>query len=346
MQCELFDRNGLPLNISAIESTASELVTKRKKTAVENINVNRAKSTLSKKNNNKSFDGVSKTKEIIDCTDLTGLNLLRESFLSTPEFIQKMNLIMDKKLLFIPQHFTLTQKRIIAYAIGLISNEQRDMCSDEFVKHKFTIHAKYFKDAFQIRESTKGELYNLLKDAADAFMREIGVLKLNNNNNISKFVWVQQVNYVENEGKIELYFSSLITDFLINFSNSHKKTYVNYNLFVSHALRSQHAIRLYELLQTRQDTNTVVLGFNEFKNIMGINPISAPYQVREKVLGRAKKELNEKLELGFDFSIDKHGGYDGGYKVILTAKLNNRDIMHMFNMEKYEARKRLSMKST
>ena len=196
---------------------------------------------------------------------------------------------MASELLFLPQHFTITQKRLVAYAIGLITKNHRDMCPDEFLKTKFVIHAKYFQEAFQLGNVKNGETYQDLKDAVDLFMREVGVLKLSNNDkNHCKFIWVQQCNYIESEGKIELYFSSLITDFLINFTGTNKY-YVNYSLFVSHALRSQYAIRLYEILQTRQDTNCLIMSLQKFKTMFELEDSIKPSQIRSKILERAKK---------------------------------------------------------
>ena len=276
-------------------------------------------------------NGLMKTK--FNSTTSGGLDNLKGNFRAAPKFIQKMNFIMANDLLFIPQHFTLTQKRIIAYAIGLITKEHRDMCPDEFLKTKFIIHAKYFKEAFQIDNEKSGNVYKDIKDAVDLFMSEVGAFKLSQHDKSHcKFIWVQQCNYVEDEGKIELYFSSLITDFLINFTGS-KKYYVNYSLFVSHALRSQYAIRLYELLQTRQDTNCVFMSFDQFKEVLDINKTWAPYQVREKVLARAQKELNTKLDLGFTYEITKNPSCDGGYQVVFKAERNNQDIMNILNFE-------------
>ena len=71
---------------------------------------------------------------------------------------------MASELLFLPQHFTLTQKRLVAYAIGLITKNHRDMCPDEFLKTKFVIHAKYFQEAFQLGNAKSGEIYKDLKE--------------------------------------------------------------------------------------------------------------------------------------------------------------------------------------
>lgn len=261
------------------------------------------------------------------------LNVLKNKYHGLPQFVQKMKIIMASELLFLPQHFTLTQKRLVAYAIGLITKNHRDMCPDEFLKTKFVIHAKYFQEAFQLGNVKNGDTYRDLKEAVDLFMREVGVLKLSNNDkNYCKFIWVQQCNYIESEGKIELYFSSLITDFLINFTGTNKY-YVNYSLFVSHALRSQYAIRLYEILQTRQDTNCLIMSLQKFKTMFELEDSIKPSQIRSKILERAKKELNTKLDLGFDFELNKNNSYDGGYQLIISAKRNDKDIMKMLNFE-------------
>ena len=261
------------------------------------------------------------------------LNVLKNKYHGLPQFVQKMTIIMASDLLFLPQHFTLTQKRLVAYAIGLITKNHRDMCPDEFLKTKFVIHAKYFQEAFQLGNAKSGEIYKDLKEAVDKFMGEVGVLKLSNNDkNHCKFIWVQQCNYIESEGKIELYFSSLITDFLINFTGTNKY-YVNYSLFVSHALRSQYAIRLYEILQTRQDTNCLIMSLQKFKTMFELEDSITPSQIRSKILERAKKELNTKLDLGFEFELNKNNSYDGGYQLIISAKRNDKDIMKMLNFE-------------
>lgn len=261
------------------------------------------------------------------------LNVLKNKYHGLPQFVQKMKIIMASELLFLPQHFTLTQKRLVAYAIGLITKNHRDMCPDEFLKTKFVIHAKYFQEAFQLGNAKSGETYKDLKEAVDKFMGEVGVLKLSNNDkNHCKFIWVQQCNYIESEGKIELYFSSLITDFLINFTGTNKY-YVNYSLFVSHALRSQYSIRLYEILQTRQDTNCLIMSLQKFKTMFELEDSITPSQIRSKILERAKKELNTKLDLGFEFELNKNNSYDGGYQLIISAKRNDKDIMKMLNFE-------------
>ena len=95
------------------------------------------------------------------------LNVLKNKYHGLPQFVQKMKIIMASELLFLPQHFTLTQKRLVAYAIGLITKNHRDMCPDEFLKTKFVIHAKYFQEAFQLGNVKNGDTYRDMKEAVD-----------------------------------------------------------------------------------------------------------------------------------------------------------------------------------
>ena len=113
---------------------------------------------------------------------------------------------------------------------------------------------------------------------------------------------------LEEEPFFVVRFTEEISNFLTSLEN-----YVRYNFFISHILKSIHSIRIYELLQSYRNTKS---------------------QRKKYVLEKAKEELNAKLNLGFNFEIDKT-------KITLKANKNDDDLFkEIFNIDNFEKSKK------
>lgn len=248
---------------------------------------------------------------------------LQKEFDQLPNFAKKLNIHIATEAVVFPQHFTLYQKRILGYCLSLISKEDRNKTEEEFINKTFAVHVKHFAKVFNL---THKSLYEEMKSAVDDLFSEITTIKNKKTQEELKFVWCQQAVYKKEEGLIYIKFSELVAQYLINLGK--QKNYTSYSLFLSHSLKKTHSIRIYELLQTRKDTNTLYMSFVDFCNALALSKsYKNPSSIKAKILEDVKKELNSRLDLGFDYSFIRNKSYDGNYLVVLKAKRNNDNII-------------------
>lgn len=292
-----------------------------------------------------NIESVTENENEIESTD--GTELEKSHFLKTdymlnyeklPSFLKNMNIIIAKDGCFLPNEFTVLERRIIGYAIATITKEQRELPWEKFLSHEFYIDINYFKEIFKIKK-TSGYIYEDLKEAGKRLTRRPTELRdFLKGKNIAgtiidfgqhEFNWIDFMEFIDGEHKIKFRFSQTVMRYIHNLTN---KLYVSYNLFLSHGFKSSYAIKMYEIMQTRKDSNMIILGLDEFKQIFSIpNSYKKPSMIVNKVLLPTQEELNEKLNLGFEFMIEKDRRYSGGYVITLSAKINNDDLINNLN---------------
>lgn len=250
-------------------------------------------------------------------------NQFKQDFNSLPAFIKEMNMFVDNQLPMLPQHFTLTQKRILGYAIALIKVEDREKTESELSKTKFTIQVSNFKKAFNLKQQN-GRLYLDLKEACNDLMDQKTTVINKKEKFTHVFNWCQDVKYIDKEGRIEINFTEAIAEFLTKLT----KNFTKYNLFVSHSFKSVYTVRIYEMLQTRKDTNIKKMSFNEFKRVLQLpDSYKTPALIKAQILKKVQDELNTKLDLGFEFEFRRDKRFEGNFEVILKANKNEENVL-------------------
>ena len=147
------------------------------------------------------------------------------------------------------------------------------------------------------------DVYRDLRKAADQLLTRYATFHYPEKNLTVKINLTQQVRYLHGEGAIEIQLSEKIKPFLQNIS----REFTQYNKSNVCPLTSLYAIRLYELLKTRELFRRRVFDIAELRYKLGIqkNQYSRFADFRLRVLDTAKKEINSKTDLIIDYSYKK-----------------------------------------
>jgi len=117
--------------------------------------------------------------------------------------------------------------------------------------------------------------------------------------------WLSSSEYFHGEGKLELCFDPKLKPYLLNL----KQCFTSYKFQEIAQLKSQFAIRIYELLKQYQNFDTRVFSIENLKTILEIEPhqYNPYFNFKKKVILKAQKELQNKTSLTFDFEEIKKG---------------------------------------
>ncbi|PLR75774.1 hypothetical protein CU633_19245 [Bacillus sp. V3-13] len=131
-----------------------------------------------------------------------------------------------------------------------------------------------------------------------------------NNKIIDKITWVQRATYIRGEGQIRIKLSDDLAQYLLSL-----KSYTKYRLMNVLKLKSEYSWRIYELLKEYEwRLQPVIVGERRWKTsrIFKVDEIRRLLNIpddkyklmkhfRESVLDKAKKELEEKTDIIFDY---------------------------------------------
>lgn len=231
------------------------------------------------------------------------------------------NIYIQNEFTFVKNNLTTLQRKIIYYSFSLLKNEDRELDPEELCRKEIVIELPKFLNLMNL-SNKGGEVYNAIKREVKKIGRT--PLEFKNQNTEGEIYWIDKAIYEKNENgisRIKIRFTYSICEFLTQFKN-----YVKYNYLISHSLKSKHSIKIYELLQSRKDTNTIYIRLEDFIHTLDLSKsYKTKSQLKKYVLEVAKKELNEKLNLGFDFAFgDKNSEYKN--VLVLTAKKNDNDL--------------------
>ena len=111
--------------------------------------------------------------------------------------------------------------------------------------------------------------------------------------------WLSSVKYHNNEGKITLRFDPALKPYLLKLKNCFTKL----SLESLMSFKSSFSIRIYELLKQYEAIGTRDFLLSDLRTILGLEAAEYPKygNFKAKVLMVAKKEINKKTNLFFDF---------------------------------------------
>lgn len=249
------------------------------------------------------------------------------------------------------------QKKIVFFAIANLKNEHRDLSYQELFNTKFTLKIDSFIKLMGLDDKSGGYNYKRVADEIKGLIKKPVSYKGEFGKEII-IGWFDSIVYTPrqtmkqilnkmgkmkdhlgnefdpNAAYISFRFTESMSKILVNLD-----TYVKYNFLICHSLKNKYAIRIYELLQTRKDTNTVVINIEDFIPALNLpQSYSIKSKMEKNVLQVAEKELNETLSLGFSYSFN-------GNSIILKAKKNDNDLCkEIFDKEQQKETKRLLIK--
>ena len=209
------------------------------------------------------------------------------------------------------QNLSLTEMRLIQLAIIDAREQEAGLQTNKPLK----IHAKRYAEAFDVQIDTA---YKILAEAGKT-LRSRYFKFINYRENEVETNWVQQVEYVKKEARIEIIFTVAVVDEITRLS-SH---FTQYDLEFIATLNSIYSVRLYELivkwLSARQ---TDVFDYEILRGQLGIgvNEYQRMTDFKKRVLDLAVNEINEKTDIKVSYSQEKNGTKIVGFKFKVNKK--------------------------
>lgn len=180
------------------------------------------------------------------------------------------------------------------------------------------IHGNQYAEVFSVTRMTA---YDALKEAESRlFDRRFTII--DDDGEMLKSRWVQDVKYLPRENAIELCLSRIVVRETTRLDGL-KQFFTSYTLEQTAKLKSTYSVRLYELLcQWITAKKTPVFEIEKFRQQLGIgvNEYSRMHQFKERVLDKALTEINEKTDLKVKYEQIKSGRNIVGFSFKVTKK--------------------------
>lgn len=180
------------------------------------------------------------------------------------------------------------------------------------------IHGSRYAEIFNVN---RGTAYEALKDAeAKLFDRRFSII--DDDGEVIKSRWVQDVKYLPRENAIEISLSRIVVRETTRLDGL-KQFFTSYTLEQTAQLKSAYSVRLYEMLaQWVTAKKTPVLDIEKFRQQLGIgvNEYTRMHQFKERVLENALAEINEKTDLTIKYEQVKSGRNITGFSFKISKK--------------------------
>lgn len=251
-----------------------------------------------------------------------------ETIATTPlvDLNEKRNyqsVLISNKIVRANQSLGLNEKRLIACCIAQITPDDRmrkdNFRLEEFLeRRKFKITVEHFSTLFDYRQPRNA--YRDLRSAAKTLFERSSQIKFEKSEEYVRFV--DRIRY--DEASVELCFTPDMYLYLFELDGG----YTQYNLKIGAGFKSMYAHRIFELLQSRKDTNTVILSNKELRFILNIPDSYKNYgKIKEKVFQPTALEF---AKYGMTLEIEIRKDKDGEHLndiIILKANKNVNDIV-------------------
>lgn len=229
------------------------------------------------------------------------------------------------------------QKNLIFFAMSSLTMEERlNLTAEQLSRRPFNIKVIDFLTACNIDPTKQKNIYKQIEtDILD--LQKKPITFTDEYNAIHNISWFSKTSYYNKESiklknedlknsknyKIEdensyfqLFFTYDIAACLVELTH-----YTSYNFLISHNLEFKYSSRVYEILQKRKDTNLIYITIPDFLDRLSLpKSYKVKSQLTYHVLDKVKKDLNEKLKLGFDYFFDRNN------TLVLTAEKNDNDL--------------------
>lgn len=236
------------------------------------------------------------------------------------------------------------QKNLIFFAMSSLTMEERlNLTPEQLAKRPFNIKVIDFLTACNIDPTKQKNIYKQIEtDILD--LQKKPITFLDEYKAIHNISWFSKTSYYKRESiklknedlkndkdyKVEdensyfqLFFTYDIAACLVELTQ-----FTKYNFLISHNLEFKYSSRVYEILQQFKETNLIYISIPEFLDRLSLpKSYKVKSQLTYHVLEKVKKDLNEKLKLGFDYFFKNN-------VLILTAEKNDDDLKkELFNFD-------------
>ena len=222
------------------------------------------------------------------------------------QLVVKGNELIQKKR----YNLTATQQKFLAYVISRIKPDDTIATLYEIRVEDFCsmtgIDKTYFYDEF-IKMIDRFDEQSFWIDTEDE---------------LYKFRWFNDTRYIKGAGKVDLYLSRALKDYLFEL----KSNFTQYELYNVMALHSKYAIRLFELFKSYEYQHYKTFDTEDLKHLLYAENYKNFADFKKRVLEPAIDEINNYTELNVSFEpVFK------GRKVIQIAfKIKLKDTMDRY----------------
>lgn len=224
------------------------------------------------------------------------------------------NVVKTNRLVEAIQTLNLAEIRLIQLAIVGARESGLGLDKDTPLR----IHGSEYAEVFSVN---RGTAYEALKDAeSKLFDRRFSII--DDDGELIKSRWVQDVKYLPKENAIEISLSRIVVRETTRLDGL-KEFFTSYTLEQTAHLKSAYSVRLYELLsQWASAKKTPVFHIEKFRQQLGIgvNEYSRMHQFKERVLENAIAEINEKTDLNVKYEQSKTGRVISGFSFKISKK--------------------------
>ena len=180
------------------------------------------------------------------------------------------------------------------------------------------LHGDQYANIFNVSRMTA---YDALKDAESRlFDRRFTIV--DDDGELVKSRWVQDVKYLPSENSIEISLSRVVVRETTRLDGL-KQFFTSYTLEQTSLLKSTYSVRMYEILsQWLSAKKTPVFHIEKFRQQLGIgvNEYSRMHQFKERVLENAINEINKKTDLTVKYEQVKSGRNIIGFSFKVSKK--------------------------
>ncbi|HHX0247003.1 TPA: replication initiation protein RepM [Enterococcus faecalis] len=212
------------------------------------------------------------------------------------------------------QTLTLAEVRILQLAIVDARETGTGLSTDRPLRIDAMRYAQVFN-------TTRQNAYIRMKEAEETLFNRRFTYHDDDGKPI-KSRWLQQVQYHDGEGGIDLVFTLAVVQGISRIDGL-EQFFTSYLLEQTTQFDSVYSVRLYELLvQWRSMKHTPTLPLDTFRGQMGlgVNEYKAMCDFKKRVLDLAVDEINEKSDLKVSYEQEKKGRRITGFKFKVLPK--------------------------
>jgi plasmid replication initiation protein len=186
------------------------------------------------------------------------------------------------------------EQKIVLYLISKIKPGDK-----EFQKYSFEIQE--FCKLCGI-ENPSGVDYKYLKDTLQK-LRDKSFWVKQDNGGETLFAWIDGVTVSPRSGTVSIRLNENIKPYLLAL----QQKFTHYSLVYILGMRSQYAIRLYELLKSYEFRGRWQVGIEELKELLSAENYKLFGDFKRRVLNTALREIKDLTDIGVNYEIIKKG---------------------------------------
>lgn len=204
--------------------------------------------------------------------------------------------VKENRLINASYDLTLQEKRLILWLVSELGPSDK-----EFQEYRVNIAEL----ADFIGMETAGNLYSRMQELTKKLMSRVLEIEKPDGSELLQVNWISSAHYRRGMGCVDISLSPKLMPYLLEI----KRNYTKYQLKHAIAMKSAHAIRIYELLKQYEGLGERVVSLDGIRSVCGMK--KGQYKlyadIRISVIEIAQREINERTDIEFDYEPVKEG---------------------------------------